>query len=383
MELAEFIGGSVLPNTQLAYTKEWIEWSKHLREEANISDPYLKGVHEDEKAALVSLMMLRRHKQNRRGKAATAFTAAIRLEFAKRRLSTTFLDSAVVTTARTSCKMTPAELREKRNSEPTYSVKLPISEDVLADMRTRLWNNLDWSDEDKEKRMKYLGCMWGFELSARVSEYTRAEPGGSDHCIRLDDLTFIIEGHAVTQTISGGSLADNGATTSAAGLGRISECRVQGTSSKAKVAVKPKLIARRSAEEAQFLEDVAIFVARSGATGRDEIFSFRKQDGTLVTLRSRTVRDELKKTCESNGLPPAYFSSHSLRKGAITHMRAAGATEEDRRDRGNYSAGSQVMNQTYDYAVGLGPLASNSLPGARRLGVKDVKRLIPATRKSV
>jgi hypothetical protein len=124
-------------------------------------------------------------------------------------------------------------------------------------------------------------------------------------------------------------------------------------------------------------------VARSAATGRDELFAFRKQDGTEVPLRSRTARDELKRTCESNGLPPAYFSSDPLRKGAITHRRAAGATEEDRRDRGNYSAGSQVMDETYDYAVGLGPLASNSLPGARRLGSRDVKHLIPATRKSL
>jgi hypothetical protein len=122
--------------------------------------------------------------------------------------------------------------------------------------------------------------------------------------------------------------------------------------------------------------NIAMNVAKS-----DELFSFRKQDGTEVPLRSRAVRDELKRTCEINGLPPAYFCSHSLRKGAMTHMLGAGATEEDRRDRGNYSAGSQVINQTYDDAVGLGPLASNSLPGARRLGVRDVKRLLPPTRK--
>lgn len=383
LELAEFIAGSVLPNTQLAYTKEWVEWSKHLSEEANITDPYLQGVHEEEKASLVSLMMLRKYKQNRRGKAATAFTAAIRLEFAKKRLSTTFLDAAVVTTARASCRMNPAELRERRNSEPTHTVKLPISEDILQGMRARLWDGLSWSDDDKAKRMRYLGCMWGFEMGARVSEYTRAEPGGSDHCIRLDDLTFIVEGPTVTQTLSGGCLAATSVVNSAAGLRQISECRVLGTSSKAKVAVKPKLIARRSIAEAQFLEDVSIYVAMSGCTGRDEVLSFRKIDGTEVPLRSRTIRDELKNTCEINGLPTAYFSSHSLRKGAITHMRAAGATEEDRRDRGNYSAGSQVMNQTYDYAVGLGPLASNSLPGARRLGLRDVKLLIPAARGSL
>ena len=35
-------------------------------------------------------------------------------------------------------------------------------------------------------------------------------------------------------------------------------------------------------------------------------------------------------------------------------MRARGTTEEDRRGRGgNYSAGSSVMNNTYDYATGL------------------------------
>jgi hypothetical protein len=156
LELAEFIAGSVLPNTQLAYTKEWVEWSKPLREEANISDPYLQGVHEEEKASLVSLMMLRKYKQNRKGKAATAFTAAIRLEFAKKRLSSTFLDAAVVTTARASCRMNPAELRERRNSEPTHTVKLPISEDILQGMRARLWDGLSWCDDDKEKRMSYL-----------------------------------------------------------------------------------------------------------------------------------------------------------------------------------------------------------------------------------
>jgi hypothetical protein len=198
-----------------------VEWSKHLKEEANISDRYLQGLHEEEKASLVSQMMLQMHKQNRRGKAATAFTAAIRLEFAERRLSITFLDSALVSTARSSCKMTPAELREKRNSKPTHTVKLPFSENTLADMRSRLWDNLSWSDQDKEKRMRNLGCKWGYGLRARVEECTRAEPGKSDHCMRLDDLTFIVEGATVAQTLSGCSLIGTGAENSAAVLRQI------------------------------------------------------------------------------------------------------------------------------------------------------------------
>ena len=72
----------------------------------------------------------------------------------------------------------------------------------------------------------------------------------------------------------------------------------------------------------------------------------------------------------------------SLRKGAITHMRALGACEDDFRDRGNYAPGSQIMNSTYDYADGFGPSASNSLTGGYKPTVEDVKRLVPAIRNA-
>jgi hypothetical protein len=147
----------------------------------------------------------------------------------------------------------------------------------------------------------------------------------------------------------------------------IIECRVRMVSSKGKVVVKPELLARRSLEKAEFLVDLAAWIIHSGASGSDEVSSFRKRVGTLVRLTGRSVRDEIKKTCASNGLPPDYFSAHSPRKGAITHMRAQVAMEDDRRDRGNYAAGSTVMNSVYDYAIGLGPLASSSLEGGHRL----------------
>jgi hypothetical protein len=64
-------------------------------------------------------------------------------------------------------------------------------------------------------------------------------------------------------------------------------------------------------------------------------------------------------------------------------MRAKGASEDDRRDRGNYAVGSTVMNSVYDYATGLGHLATNSLEGGHRLDKKDLKRMITPSRKSV
>jgi hypothetical protein len=95
------------------------------------------------------------------------------------------------------------------------------------------------------------------------------------------------------------------------------------------------------------------------------------------------VRDEIKNTCASLGLDEKYSSAHSLRKGAITHMRSQRTSVDDRLDRGNYAPNSRVMSQTYDQSVGLGPLGSNGLQGGRKPSVRDVERLLPAKRRSV
>ena len=240
-----------------------------------------------------------------------------------------------------------------------------------------------WSDEAKRVKALYVGTMYGWETAGRASEFTNCALGSQDHCARNDDFTFVVETPTGTKNVLGSELAALPLVDSVEGRLPILECRVRTVSSKGKVVVKPKLIARRSLEEAEFLDDLAAWILHSGASGTDEVFSFRKRDGTIVRLTGRSVRDEIKKTCASNGLPPDYFSAHSLRKGAITHMRAQGATEDDRRDRGNYTAGSTVMNSVYDYATGLGPSASNSLEGGHRLDKKDLKRMIPPARESV
>ena len=118
--------------------------------------------------------------------------------------------------------------------------------------------------------------------------------------------------------VAGSMLAALSLHLPAQGLSKIMECRLRTLTTKGKITVKDKLIGRRSVEESAFLEDVADFVSRSGAAGNEEMLSCARPDGTRLALRSRAVRDELKRTCESEGLPPTYFSSNSLRKGAIT-----------------------------------------------------------------
>ena len=380
-DLAAFLGRSVLSNTRKTYDRHWELWKKFLSNESATSDPFLKGVDDDEKSALVGLFLLRRYEAGHRGKSATSVTAGIRLRFTQELESTTFLDSAIITTARTSCKLSPTELRTIRNAGASDSVKLPICAAILTDMRERLWNGHSWNGTGVKSRMAYLGCIWGFDQSVRISEYTRPEPGSVDHCVRVDDLTFYMSIPSLINGIVGSELSNlclSNGTEVGEFVKQIMECRLLPASCKNKPVVKSKLISRRSPEEVQFFEDLGLFIIRSRSEGEDNLFSHRENGGRSVSLTGKTVRTQVKLACGLHGLPPAYFSSHSLRKAGFTHLRSAGATEDDRRDRGNYAPNSPVMNQTYDYATGLGPLASNSLVGGVIPSVIDVRRLIPA-----
>jgi hypothetical protein len=231
-------------------------------------------------------------------------------------------------------------------------------------MRVRLWEGRQWEGVDMQARMAYLGCMWCFEMGARVSEYTQPEPGATDYCVRMDDLTFFVAIKGQSANVTGSTLATLSLHLSVHGISQVCECRVRTVSTKRKITPKDKSFGKRSKEESDFYVDVVEFVSRSGAAGT-ELLSCARPDGSRLALRSRTVREDLRRSCEDEGLPANYFSSHSLRKGAITHMRALGVSEDDRRDRGNYAPGSQVMNSTYDYADGLRPSAANSLGGCQ------------------
>jgi hypothetical protein len=194
-------------------------------------------------------------------------------------------------------------------------------------MKQRLVREGDLTDEGMRGRATSLGATFGYEMAGR------SERNQVNHCVRVDDATFAVEIKGTITNIPGSGLAALKLEYSIEGRRSILECRVRAVTSKGKDVVKHKLIGRRSPEEATFLDDLASWLIHSGTTGKDEMFSFRKRDGTIAVLTGRTIRDELKRTCEINKLPPDYFSSHSLSKGAIMHMRAHGETEDERRDR--------------------------------------------------
>jgi hypothetical protein len=160
-DLFAFTSTSVLPKTNRLYKKEWVVFKNFVKEETGSDDPFLSERSENEKASLVALIMMRRHQSGKSGKATTAFMAAVRQMFARTMRETSFFDLAIIATARTSCLMKPDELRALKDNGPAASVKLPICEGILSNLRTRSWP-AGWSDEDWRSKAAYVGTMYGF-----------------------------------------------------------------------------------------------------------------------------------------------------------------------------------------------------------------------------
>lgn len=126
--------------------------------------------------------------------------------------------------------------------------------------------------EDIDSKMSYIGCMWGYEMDARISEYSSHEVGAEDHCVWCRDLIFTVANDTESfQVIGGGAYFKDirlgiDITSNVAGF------RVQASPQKTGAPVKAKTVGRRSPEEAQFLDDLVTFVAFSEVKPTDELF---------------------------------------------------------------------------------------------------------------
>jgi hypothetical protein len=145
----------------------------------------------------------------------------------------------------------------------------------LDNIREHLWCNKGWDARGLLDRMMYLACIWGFDQSARVSEYTAPEGDATDHRVRIDDVTFYIP--TGTTGLTGSDMVSSlrGATEGDPELKRITECRVLAVSCKSKQVTKGKMVGQRSESESRFLDDLITFLLRSGGLGNENLFCFR------------------------------------------------------------------------------------------------------------
>ena len=127
------------------------------------------------------------------------------------------------------------------------------------------------------------------------------------------------------------------------------------------------------------------WILRSGVNRGDRLFIRYIDLGMGLSARKelhgRMIREQIKEAAKKEKFDPAYFSSHSLRKGATTQMRAL-VPDADIRDRGNYAAGSEVMRISYDYSTaGHGPLSAFSTNEGTVSDVEAIRRYLPKNQR--
>ena len=341
----------------------------------------MKECNTSDRSIMAAIFLQQRYEDGLRDKVATGITAAIRMMFTAALEPTGFLDSAVLAAARTACRRDASELRELRNRGPSTTVKLPLCERMILGLRSKLWEGKGWGYPHIDSRAVYIAVVWAYDQDARVSEYTAPELRGEDHCIRVGDLSFEVVSTTGKTMVRGGELPFEEAARGCNGETYISACWVRASTHKCGSVVKSKMIGRRTPEEERFLLDLVEWLSHSGGRPEDRLFKrYATIRGKISAreLRRKDVKEGITGACEDNDLNPIYFSTHSLRKASTSHMRAMGVSIDDRRDRGNYSANSEVLNEVYDYSTsGHGPLSANALGGGAAPGIDDIRRLLP------
>jgi hypothetical protein len=315
-KLGEFLTKGVTLGTRSGYAGDWREWVSFIEKERGSEggkDVYLDLAKNDmERAAVLALFFKERYDSDgMRGRDATSGSAGVRHYFVAALRPVGWFESEIVKNARAAGKMSCDELREHQKCVMGKE-KLPVSEDMLMAARGRLWEGKGWGWGwgDIDLRMTYMGLMWGFELVARVGQYTAAEKGAEDHCVRLWQLSFVVaaaEGQP-ERVVGGGRFAqeyrDNPQCV-------VLACEVEASSQKggALDRSKKKIVARRSDQESQWLDDLVAWVTRAGLDAEDLILtrSSAKHPGGRVTKKRLTaamIREAVKDMAIVSGLPP-------------------------------------------------------------------------------
>ncbi len=207
-----------------------------------------------------------------------------------------------------------------------------------AEWRRRVCNGLD-------ARMTYVAITLAYVFLWRVSQYTAQgkNSGRTDHNLMAEDVLFKLRGTAP---------ANHRAHRFPWQLRGLSPTTVESAllvirSSKSDVAGRGQYLhlARRTSDEATFLETLVIQCQESGVRPGDPLFiSYRF--GTSKRLNSRMINEALHDTAVDLGFGELgfAFSSHGLRIGGATELRASGRSSEEIRILGGWAPGSRAVH---------------------------------------
>jgi hypothetical protein len=366
------------------YRREWKTWTEFVQRKCRGGDPdpYLEKQEDRVKVLMVCHLLAERKEAGKREKAATSITAAIRKHFATALLNTEWLNSEAIAVARKACRRTPHENREYMRAGQGRA-RLPVWLSLLGRLREKLWEGRGFGWEDIDSKMTYVTAMYGFDVAARAGEATSNGGDNPGHTILCGDIIMHLE-EAVTDDGVSVNRIRGGSTlmVEKVEIRNVRMLEVCALTHKVGTINTTKMIRRNGEEAEEFLEDLTEFMLRSGAVTGDPLFSRRAvQPGGKLShkvCRSKMVTDAIKEEVKSQGLSPDLFSFHSLRKGAVTQMKALGVSRDEILARGNYAPLSGMIDSVYNYnSTGTGPLGSLGNHSGRQINREDVCNNMP------
>ena len=136
-----------------------------------------------------------------------------------------------------------------------------------------------------------------------------------------------------------------------------------------------KIVARRSDEESQLLDDIVEWVKRGEIEGGEKVFTIKVNKERPRLLRSCEVAKAVKDSAARLGLPQQHFSTSSARKVFANQMDLPGVSKEERNAVGGWAEKSSVPDKHYSRAGDL--RGDFAVLGESRMSLGDLKRIVP------
>jgi len=274
-------------------------------------------------------------------------------------------DDATVLAARDSCRSDPRTVSLAKETR----IRLPVPFDLVLALRVRLW----LGDSTIDSKMTYLGILLAYCLCLRVGEYAHDSDSKGKHSIRNEDVYFTCKDTIQRRPWEFNEQSVFEVTTV---LIILRSSKVDNTGRGRYEYISPD-----TPLHVECLSDLTWWVKNSQSAPGDPLLSrFQDYKGKLryKALSREMVSLALKEGATLLGLDESRISSHSLKIGGPSDMRAAGFGDEAIRRKSKHASDASLgyqMSSKRD--VGPLTIASQGLG----LTVEEVKSLLPAKRK--
>lgn len=359
---------SVKKGTLSGYRASWNQWSAFINPQySHLTSPTLHNVSLTIGVnLLIAFMSFLYHERSLRGAVVRKHITAIKQIMLFEGASVTFFTHPKLQQALKACRHSTQEIKTVLRNK-VFSNQLPLSIDMIESIKDEYWRP-DHGCPNTTQRYKcaiFLCLQLGMDTGRRIGSLThKPSLASEDHCIRTEDLHFIIPGSSLT--LPAGPAYRDYMMKHRPPFHSITRCNIyfytQKTTSASHVILdKPIVVGRNTPLESELLDHLIMWTLINANDGGDELFTRRIGNGLKKVLLRKDVVDAIKYIAVKHSLNPKRFSSHSLRRGfatmteyhgtAITNFMRAGWKPSSKVPQINYSRAT--FNGSYSYDSSL------------------------------